>query len=128
MRGVKIVRIKARQDARGKVFVPIPAALLGTGAITGIHIATMRPGAVRGNHRHTRQTERICFSGRIRLVVQDSTGATEQFDFSENECVRVTVVPGIAHAYINRGAIDTFLVCAGDTAPGVDRQEPVLLV
>jgi dTDP-4-dehydrorhamnose 3,5-epimerase-like enzyme len=128
MDGVKIERIRMFQDTRGKVFNPIPEEKLMSGTVRNIHIATMRPGAVRGNHRHAEQTESICFSGSIKLVVQNRKGRQKKIEFQDYECVRVTISPGIAHAFVNCGDSDTFIVCSSDRETSSDTKERVPLI
>lgn len=128
MRGVKIERLKRHQDPRGIVFEPLTAAMLRRGALVNVHVATMRPGAVRGNHRHLAATEYVCFSGSIKLVVQDPKGRQEQIAFKESECVRLKIGPGIAHAFVNTGENDTFIVCFVDRCGAGDKKERVPLI
>ncbi len=128
MNGVKVERIKMHRDKRGKVFEPLVLSELKSGNVRNIHIATMQPGAVRGNHMHAEQTERICFSGDIKIVVQDSGGSREKMEFQDYECVRVTISPGIAHAFVNCGDRETFLVCYSDREEKEDKKVRVPLV
>jgi dTDP-4-dehydrorhamnose 3,5-epimerase-like enzyme len=128
MRGVKIEWLTRHQDNRGIVFQPLTSRMLRGGKVLNVHVATMRPGAVRGNHRHLAATEHVCFSGYIKLVVQDQMGRQEQIQFQEDECVRVKIAPGVAHAFVNTGMSDTFIVCFGDRAGKSDRKERVPLL
>ena len=128
MKGVKIERIKMHQDARGKVFEPLTLKILASNKIRNVHVATIHPAGVRGNHRHREAIERIIFSGEIRLVVQDSRGRQEQYEFRDGECVRVTISPGIAHALVNIGKKDTFIVCFVDRSSSQDKKERVPLI
>lgn len=128
MQGLTIERITMHRDARGKVFEPLGPEVLGSGALRNAHVATMAPGAIRGCHSHRAATEVIVFSGEIRLVVRDREGNPEEHVFRDDECVRVTVAPGIAHAFVNAGKTDTFIVCFSDKVAGTDPQEKVQLV
>jgi dTDP-4-dehydrorhamnose 3,5-epimerase-like enzyme len=128
LKGARIERLHVRADDRGGVFAPFPDRSPAAGAIGNIHVATLRPGAVRGNHRHTAQTEYICCCGPIRLVLQDEAGRRERVEFDRGECVRITVKPGIAHAVVNTGAADTFIVCASRGPRRGDRQVHVPLI
>ncbi|MDD5557503.1 MAG: hypothetical protein PHN82_09690 [bacterium] len=126
MRGVTIERIEARRDDRGVVFAPVPADILARGAVADIHVATMRPGAVRGNHAHPGRTESISFAGPMRIVVRDAAGAREQYDFGAGEFVRVTIAPGIAHAVVNTGTAETFIICSSDGEGGAQERVPLV--
>ena len=128
MKGLTIERLTMHQDARGKVFEPLGPEILGSGTLRNTHVATMAPGAVRGNHRHPGATEIITFTGAIKLVAQDREGNREEFVFNDGECVRVIVSPGIAHAFVNIGKKDTFIICFSDRESGTDLQEKVQLV
>lgn len=128
MKGVRIERIRMHRDARGVVFEPLTATMLSSKKIRNVHVATMRPAVVRGNHRHMAATEQIIFSGPIRLVLQNAKGVQEQHEFSEDECVRVTIAPGIAHALVNIGERDTFIVCFVDRPSSRDKKERVPLI
>ncbi|MEJ2745375.1 MAG: hypothetical protein P8123_06795 [bacterium] len=128
MRGVKIERLKGYRDPRGTVFEPLTAAMLRRGTIVNVHVATMKPGAVRGNHRHLVATEYVCFSGPIRFVIQDQKGRQEQIEFGENECIRLKIAPGVAHAFVNIGSVDTFIVCFVDRTGAGDKKERIPLV
>ena len=128
MRGVKIERLTGHRDPRGVVFEPLTSRMLRVGKVLNVHVATMKPGAVRGNHRHLAATEYVCFSGHIKLVVQDRMGRQEEIQFQESECARVKIAPGIAHAFVNTGMSDTFIVCFVDRAGKSDRKERVPLI
>ncbi|MCX6357885.1 MAG: hypothetical protein NT045_08455 [Candidatus Aureabacteria bacterium] len=128
MKGLKIERIKMHQDARGKVFEPLTPRMLSIGKLKNVHVATLKPAVVRGNHRHTKATEHIIFSGQFRLLVQDRTGHQEQYEFHDGECVRLTFAPGIAHALLNIGDADTFIACFVDMSSARDVKERVPLI
>jgi dTDP-4-dehydrorhamnose 3,5-epimerase-like enzyme len=128
MEGVRIERIRTHRDERGTVFDPFVGEELRGGKIVNVHVATMKPGAVRGNHRHTRQTETVVFTGHIKCVFLNGDGIREENLFREDECVRITISPGIAHAFRNDGGAETFLVCASDVSTQDDRLERIQLV
>ena len=128
MKGVKIERLKGHQYPRGVVFEPLTAAMLRRGTIVNVHVATMRPGAVRGNHRHLVATEYVSFSGPVKLVVRDRKGGQEQIQFGDNECVRVKIGPGVAHAFVNTGSADTFIACFVNRTGAGDKKERVPLI
>ena len=128
MKGLTIERIAVHRDGRGVLFDPIGAEALASGALRNVHVATMAPGAVRGGHRHLGATEQFCFCGEIAFIAQDPLGNREKFEFTPDECVRITIAPGIAHAAVNTGTKETFFVCFSDKAAGTDPQEKVALV
>jgi len=128
MKGIRIEKIRMHRDARGKVFEPLTPAMLAGKKLKNVHVATMGPAVVRGNHRHLAATERVIFSGDIRMVAQDGAGRIEQHEFHDGECVRVTISPGVAHAFLNIGGRDTFIVCFVDSLSSRDKKERVPLI
>jgi dTDP-4-dehydrorhamnose 3,5-epimerase-like enzyme len=123
MKGIKIEKINMQMDKRGKVFEPLTQEILQSGSLMNVHIATMHPGVVRGNHKHLEMTEIVCFSGAIRFVAMNGNGDQEQMDFRESECVKLTISPGIGHAFVNTSDQETFLVCFGDRTFQEDKRE-----
>lgn len=67
-------------DTDGRGFYARPVADGTAISASNIHIVSLEPGAVRGNHCHERQTEYICvLGGRVRFVAVDD-GAGETID------------------------------------------------
>ena len=128
MNGFTVEQIRMYRDARGKVFEPATPAVLSSGRLRNLHVATMTPGAVRGNHRHTSQTEWISFSGRLTVALEGRNGEREVLDFVDDDCVLLRVEPGVAHAFRNPGETETFIVCYADRECGADASEAVDLL
>lgn len=128
MKGLTIERITMHRDQRGMLFEPLGPEALGSGSLRNVHVATMAPGAVRGGHLHKTATEWFCFSGDITFIARDREGKREELEFGRDECVRITVAPGIAHALVNRGPREEFFICFSDRAAGTDPQEKIQLV
>ena len=128
MDGVTIERLQMHRDKRGKVFEPASPEILASGTLRNLHIATIAPGAVRGNHRHLNQTELICFFGRLTLALEGGNGVRETVKFDGDDCVLVTVEPGVAHAFLNPGDEEMFIVCYADYECGADAKEDVDLL
>src|SRR6266849_457565 len=57
---VRIIRLTDTGDSRGSSFVTPVECLEFLGAVRDVHIATINPGAVRGNHYHQRRREVLC--------------------------------------------------------------------
>ena len=95
------------KDSRGIV------KSLGQFPVKDLHIASMRPGAVRGNHRHL-QAEVISVidgAGICEIEVSDeSLGQTKIiFVGDQNETYKIT--PGVKHTVRNKGDRNFYLVC-----------------
>jgi len=109
-----IINVETGRDARGWVsnlldFLPLPAE-----QIKNIHVVELKPGAVRGNHRHRRQREwfLIC-GGPCRLAVEIDGQRTEQ-TIAGDRPVLVSVAPGTAHALRYEGETVAYLTAVTD--------------
>ncbi len=69
--------------------------------LQNIHLGTIEPGAVRGNHRHDNSREWIVFlNGQIEITWKEK----EQIKTTQiNEPVEVKLTPGQPHAFKNIG-------------------------
>ncbi len=89
-----------RRDARGVVFEPIDAETLSMQR--NCHVVLTAAGQVRGNHYHTRATERLIVLGpalaRFRIE-----GRVVEARVPEGEAWRFTIPPGVAHAIRGTG-------------------------
>ena len=85
-------------DARGNSFTVSPDILSFLGRIADIHVASVLPGAVRGNHFHTRRKEV--------LVVLHESGWRLHWDEGENTPAQVKEFsgPGAEVILIERGS------------------------
>ena len=98
-------------DARGSVFEPLSGEELTT--MRNVHIVLTRPGNVRGNHYHTRGTERMVVVGPavVRTRVQGEINETE---VPAGEVWRFTFAPHVSHAVRAAGADLGVLVAFSD--------------
>ena len=78
-----------------------------------VHLVSIVPGAVRGNHYHENQTEYIwVIGGRVRFIaVDDETGETMDTVLEGAGAPLVTIPPRISHAFKNIGAGTNHLFC-----------------
>ena len=104
---VTIERIELRQDHRGFVFEPLTGGQLKDQKNT--HLVLTEPGCVRGNHYHSRATETLALFGSW-LVRYRETGSIKELRFGEREAARITIPPGIAHAFQNTGKWPAILI------------------
>ena len=77
MQGFDVITLEAQRDARGWNTHPIPYELIDKHALDNIHIVSLEPGTVRGNHAHRTLTQVIfAAAGSFMLALDD--GATKQ--------------------------------------------------
>jgi predicted RNase H-like nuclease len=111
---VRIEPLSPRTDARGSSFgVELPF-----GNVAECHVATVRPGAIRGNHFHTRRREVlvVMYADRWTLLWDDGEGTPVQSRaFEGSGAVVMEADPLCAHAVRNDGARDLHIISLGDT-------------
>lgn len=97
---------KAWTDARGWVLNPLPLAGLQEKPLGNLHVASMQPGAVRGNHAHGSAAEWLLFCGGPAALI---TGE-EEILVSGTEPALFEIPAGLPHAIVNRSGREIFLV------------------
>lgn len=97
---VTIEPIAAVSDARGLVMEPIGPADLPLQR--NVHMVLTEPGRVRGNHYHERGTEITVALGPALFRYRDGADVRE-VSIAAGETLRITIPPGIAHAFRNEG-------------------------
>lgn len=102
--------LKKRTDGRGWVIDPLikpaPGAELGH-----IHVASLLPGAVRGNHVHPSSGEYILvWGGAATLAWEEPGGRVVGEKISGDELTVFQVPPGVAHAVTNTGDEVVYLI------------------
>jgi mannose-6-phosphate isomerase-like protein (cupin superfamily) len=100
-------------DARGFSFTTPPEALDFVGAVRDMHLASMEPGAVRGNHYHLRRREAIVILPGTAWSMHWYEGegmAAQHRSFDGSSAVLVLVSPGSSHAVRNDGSTSLWLV------------------
>lgn len=114
---IQITKARAFKDERGAVVFPAPAALarrLKAGDLKYFHIATLKPGAVRGNHIHPHHDEYlICFGGGAVVVIRQN--GRKKTLRPRNATVKIP--KGAPHAVVNRGAADLTVACFYGPSP-----------
>ncbi|HSD94892.1 MAG TPA: hypothetical protein VLA94_05650 [Syntrophales bacterium] len=103
---------KAWKDARGWVLNPLPLAGLEGRPLENLHVASMQPGAVRGNHVHGLAAEWLLFCGGPAVLLAGAEGTPEAeeilVDGAEPELFEIPA--GLPHAIVNRADREIFLV------------------
>jgi dTDP-4-dehydrorhamnose 3,5-epimerase-like enzyme len=110
---IKISELNNHGDARGFSFSPPAEALDFLGRVADMHLASTKPGAVRGNHFHMRKNEAIVFLPGAAWSLHWDEGegtATQRRTFDGSSAVLVLVSPGASHAVRNDGDATLWLV------------------
>lgn len=119
--------LETHADARGFVFEPLEAAHIMRQH--NAHVVVSNPGAIRGNHFHRRGTETIIVMGPA-LVRLKEGGKVKDLNIPGRKVYRVTVPPGVAHAFQNTGTDPNVLVAfntAEHSPHDVDVTEEILI-
>ena len=110
---VRISELNNHGDARGFSFSPPAEALEFLGGVEDIHLASTAPGAVRGNHYHTRKREAIVFLTGTPWSFHWDEGEgspVQHRNFDGRRAVLVMILPGASHAVRNDGDQPLWLV------------------
>lgn len=112
-----VVDLKDSGDVRGSSF-SVPAELFaGPFPVADMHVATIEPGAVRGNHYHALRREVLVITAVDRWSLHWDEGAgtpARQREFSGPGAVLVTVPDGVSHAIRNDGAVPMQIIGLAD--------------
>ncbi len=116
MKLIEIVDIEASSDNRGIAIRPLSDEKLQKKNIFNLHLVSLKPGVVRGNHFHQYQNEVICiFGSRCKIVAVDNkTGKREEEIIEEDKQVLLRVPINITHAIKNVGNGILYLLCYSD--------------
>src|SRR5262249_11919236 len=116
-------------DARGFSFTAPSEALAFVGRMSDVHLASTKPGAVRGNHYHLRRREAIVVlpGTKWSLHWDEGEGSPQQHrQFDGSVAVLVLVSPGASHAVRNDGDRELWLTAISsesyDPAESVTRK------
>ncbi len=107
MSKIEISELHNNGDARGLSFTAPTEALEFVGRMADVHLASTKPGAVRGNHYHLRRREAIVVLPGTpwSLHWDEGEGSAAQHRVFDGTCaVLVLVSPGASHAVRNDGA------------------------
>jgi dTDP-4-dehydrorhamnose 3,5-epimerase-like enzyme len=126
MPGLKIEILPQGGDDRGHSFTITPDTLRFLGDVRDIHLTTIVPGAVRGNHYHQRRKEAllVVHSSDWELLWEDADAtAVKRQRFPGRGVVLVSIPPGCPHALRNCGGAD--MLVFGMSNGGYEPQETV---
>ncbi len=126
---IQITELDNFGDGRGFSFTAPAEALAFVGRMADVHLASTRPGAVRGNHYHLRRREAIVVlpGAKWSLHWDEGEGSVaEHRGFDGGSAVLVLVSPGSSHAVRNDGEDALWLVAISsesyDPAESVTRK------
>ena len=95
-----IERVQTHGDARGTLFEPVDDRQIA--ATRNVHVVLSEPGCVRGNHRHIVGTEISVVMGPAQVRLKED-GVIRDLEIPAGETWRLTIPPGVTHAYRNPG-------------------------
>ena len=109
----KVKKLEIHKDERGWLVELLKADELEE-PVKQLHIASIKPGGVRGNHYHAKRIEWFFLvAGKARLVLVDiKTKKRVSFQLSEEKPQVITIYPDISHAVKNIGKKTAYLVSA----------------
>jgi dTDP-4-dehydrorhamnose 3,5-epimerase-like enzyme len=126
---VQILQLDNSGDARGFSFTTPAQALAFVARMADVHLASTKPGAVRGNHYHLRRREAIVVLPGAKWSLHWDEGAdsaAEHREFDGQGAVLVLVSPGASHAVRNDSIAPLWLVAISsepyDPAESVTRK------
>ena len=124
---IQIKEIEFDQDDRGWSIKPITDEDISDGKIKDIHMVSMRPGAIRGNHYHVYKTEHIFIMGSTcRVVVMDNnTKEREEEIIGHNKKALLVIPPHVTHAIENIGNEMSYLLCYSKAEEDLDMSDVV---
>jgi dTDP-4-dehydrorhamnose 3,5-epimerase-like enzyme len=110
---IQVTELSNGGDGRGFSFTAPAEALAFVGRMADVHLASTKPGAVRGNHYHLRRREAVVVlpGSKWSLHWDEGDAETAQHREFSGECaVMVLVSPGASHAVRNDSEGQLWLV------------------
>jgi dTDP-4-dehydrorhamnose 3,5-epimerase-like enzyme len=102
-----IEAVKTHRDPRGALFEPLSDAELASQK--NVHVVLTQPNEVRGNHMHQTATETTSVVGPCLIRLKES-GVIRDIELAAGEIGRLTIPPGVVHAFRNTGDATMVLV------------------
>ena len=92
--------VKTHRDVRGCLFEPLTAAELASQK--NVHVVLTQPNEVRGNHVHRTAVETTSVVGPCLIRLKED-GSIRDLEVPAGETWRLTIPPGVVHAFRNTG-------------------------
>ena len=92
--------VRTFRDARGSVFEPLSDAELS--GQKNVHVVLTAPQEVRGNHWHKTAVEITTVVGPCLIRLREA-GEIRDLEVPSGEIWRLTIPPGVVHAFRNTG-------------------------
>ena len=120
--GLRRLTFESWEDARGWGMRPMEAAGLLGGAAGNVHVVSLTPGAVRGNHLHDAPEWVVLFGGEMEVHHRSSpTGPLQVEKLAGSKPVLLEIPAGVPHAFINTGSGMAYLMAFSDREQVVTR-------
>jgi hypothetical protein len=106
---IQVSELSNGGDGRGFSFTAPAQALEYLGRMADVHLASTKPGAVRGNHYHLRRREAIVVLPGPRWSFhwdEGDSNAAQHREFDGSSAILILVAPGASHAVRNDGDSD----------------------
>jgi dTDP-4-dehydrorhamnose 3,5-epimerase-like enzyme len=105
------------KDDRGWGINPLEAAGLSRESLGNLHVVSIEPGAIRGNHYHTSATEWILICSGPAKVVWRSRDADSIHEtlVSGTEPALFEIPPNVGHAVLNNSKGYVYLISFSDS-------------
>ncbi|WP_327008427.1 hypothetical protein OHA72_14940 [Dactylosporangium sp. NBC_01737] len=103
---IEIEQIANSGDARGGSFPVDPSRFGSPFPIHDMHISTLLPGHIRGDHYHVKRNEILIVSPGVRWTLFFDAGpdtVPEKLEFDGSTAVVMSVPPLVSHAIRNDG-------------------------
>ncbi len=113
MKILQTKKIEICRDSRGWSIEPVSGEEIKSQNITNLHIVSLKPGALRGNHYHLHMTEHMfVIGGKCKVTVEDSKRHQREEVIIENSVETLLIFPPlITHAVENIGSEMSYLFC-----------------
>jgi len=112
-----------KADERGWLYALLDGPWGENLMIKNLHLGSINPGQVRGNHYHEHQKEWFCvFGEEAELAWENRAGEIITRKLAAQEIVLVEIPAGLSHAFKNVGQGKVF-VC-GIAEPKYNREHP----
>ncbi|MEW5801516.1 MAG: hypothetical protein AB1847_05350 [bacterium] len=110
MQNIERIPLPTRKDDRGWIITP---PVIKDFASADMHIPSLRPQAVRGNHYHEHHSEAVIILGGKCLVAtrNRATGIYEEFVYDGIVKELILIPPAVTHAFKNIGYRSIYLIC-----------------